>query len=132
MIVDTNVLLRSLDRDAGPHGSAVRTRVEAARATGETLTVLAATVLEVAYVLESIRAGYGWDRDVIAHAVEAVVDDPAFAVEHGEALREAAASYRARAIDLHDCFISAIGKQRGERVLSFDDDLRRLGNIERP
>ena len=132
MIVDTNVVLRSFDRDAGPQGSAARARVEAARATGETLTVLAATVLEVVSVLESVRAGYGWERDVIAHAVEAVLDDPAFAVEHEDALREAAVSYRARAIDLHDCFISAIAKQRGDHVLSFDDDLRRLGNIERP
>lgn len=54
------------------------------------MTVLAVTVLEVAYVLESSHAGYGWDRADIARAVEAVVDELALAVEHGEALRAAA------------------------------------------
>ncbi len=55
VIVDTNVLLRALDRDAGAQGAAVRARVQAARLTGDTLTVLSVTVLEVAYVLESAR-----------------------------------------------------------------------------
>lgn len=132
MIVDTNVLLRALDRDEGAQGSAVRARIETARSTGDALTVLAVTVLEAAYVLESARTGYGWDRKAIAKAIEAVVDEPAFAVEHGEALLTAAAIYAARPIDLHDCFLSAVGQERGLRVLSFDEDLRRLGNSERP
>lgn len=132
MITDSNVLLRALDRDTGDQARAVRARIEAARAGGDRLTVLSATVLEVAYVLQSARAGYGWDRDAVARAVEAIVDDPAFEVEHGESLRTAAASHRERSIDLHDCFLSAVGQQRGARVLSFDDDLRRLGNSEHP
>ena len=132
MIVDTNVLLRALDGDTSAHGQAVRNRVETARRTGQKLTVLSATLLEVAYVLESARAGYGWNRNDIARAVEAVLDDPAFEVEHSEALRNAAASYRARSVDLHDCLLSAVANQRQTRVLSFDEDLRRLGNSERP
>lgn len=130
MIADTNVLLRALD-DAGDQARAARSRIEAARASGDQLTVLSATVLEVAYVLESARAGYGWDRDAVARAVEAIVNEPAFSVEHGEALRAAVAGYRERSIDLHDCLLSAIADQRGTRVLSFDDDLRRLGDCER-
>jgi predicted nucleic-acid-binding protein len=132
VIVDTNVLLRALDGDTSAHGQAVRNRVETARRAGQKLTVLSATLLEVAYVLESARAGYGWNRNDIARAVEAVLDDPAFEVEHGEALRNATASYRARSVDLHDCLLSAVADQRQTRVLSFDEDLRRLGNSERP
>jgi len=132
VILDTNVLVRTLDRDPGPQGRAARERVETARETGGKLTVLAATVLEAAYVLESERAGYGWDRDAVASAVEAIVDDPAFDVEHADALRAASASYRARSIDLHDCLLSALAGERSTKVLSFDDDLRRLGNSEQP
>jgi predicted nucleic-acid-binding protein len=131
VIVDANVLLRSLDR-AGGQAAAVRARVKNARATGERLIVLSATVLEVAYVLESAAAGYGWEREQIAQAVEAIVEDPAFAVEHAHALRAAAATYRERSIDLHDCLLSAVATERGLKVLSFDDDLRRLGTSERP
>ncbi len=90
--------------------------------------MLAATVLEVAFVLASAAAGYGWDRGAVAAALEAMIDEPGFAVEHGPALRAAAATYRARAIDLHDCFLDAIARERATRVLSFDADLARLGS----
>ncbi len=131
MIADANVVLRILDRDSGPHGRAARARVQTAR-TGEPIEVLAATVLEIAFVLESAAAGYGWDRVAVAAAVEAIVDEPGFAVEHAEALRVAAATYRARKIDLHDCYLDAVARERGMRVLSFDRGLARLGTGKRP
>ena len=131
MIADANVIVRILERDAGSHGRAARARVAAARA-GEPIGVLAATVLEIAYVLQSAAAGYGWDRAAVADAVEAIVDEPGFAVEHGAALRAASATYRERNVDLHDCFLDAIARARGVRVLSFDGDLVRLGTGERP
>lgn len=131
MIADANVVLRILDCDPAAHGRAARARVETARA-GERITVLAATVLEIAFVLESSAAGYGWDRMAVAAAVEAIVDEPAFAVEHGEALRAAASTYRDHRIDLHDCYLDAVARERHMRVLSFDKDLARLGSGERP
>ncbi len=132
MIVDTNVLLRILDGADGAESQAARARVAVAREHGERLSVLAATVLEVAYVLESAQAGYGWDRSAVTRAVTAVVDEPGFDVEHGGALRAATAAYQERAVDLHDCLLDAIARERKTRVLSFDADLRRLGTGERP
>ncbi len=131
MIADTNVLLRILERDGGAHGRAARARVETARA-GEPIAVLAATVLEVAFVLESLEAGYGWGRDSVAAAVEAVADEPGFNVEHGSALRAAADTYRERTIDLHDCYLDAVARERDTGVLSFDGDLAKLGTGEHP
>jgi predicted nucleic-acid-binding protein len=80
----------------------------------------------------SPAAGYGWDRADIARAIDAVLDEPAFVVEHADALRGAISSHRARSIDLHDCLLSAVAAERATRVLSFDEDLRTLGNSERP
>lgn len=57
VIADTNVLLRVLEGDPGSHGKAARARVATARETGEAMTVLAATVLEAAFVLESAAEG---------------------------------------------------------------------------
>ncbi len=131
MIADTNVLLRMLDGDSGAHGRAARARVEVARAS-QPIELLAATVLEVGFVLQSRAAGYGWDRAAVASAVEAIIDEPGFAVEHGEALRLAAATYRAHKIDLHDCYLDAVAREGATRVLSFDRDLTRLGTGERP
>jgi predicted nucleic-acid-binding protein len=85
VIADTNVLLRILERDAGAHGRASRIRVEKP-APGTRFKVLAATALEVTFVLESGNAGYGWDRGSVAAAVEAITDEPGFMVEHGDAL----------------------------------------------
>lgn len=132
MIVDTNVLLRLLDGGTGAHARAARQRVVEARTTGARLSVLSATVLEVGYVLENSAAGYGWNRAAVADAVNAIVDEPAFAVEHGAALRSAVATYRDRSIDLHDCLLSALADERETLVLSFDADIRKLGNSERP
>jgi predicted nucleic-acid-binding protein len=132
VILDTNVLLRALDGDPGAQGQAARARIAQAREDGNQLTVLAATVLEVAYVLESSRAGYGWPRDAVADAITAVIEDPALEVEHADALRTAVAEYRARSVDLHDCLLSAIAAERDTAVLSFDEDLRRMGHHEFP
>lgn len=131
MIADANVLLRILEGDRGAHGHAARARVETARA-GDRIGVLAATVLETSFVLESSAAGYGWDRGAVADAVQAIVDEPGFAVEHGRALSAAATTYRNRGIDLHDCYLDAIARERRTRVLSFDSDLTRLGSGEQP
>ncbi len=62
----------------------------------------------------------------------AIVDEPGFTVEQGAALRAAAATYSDHRIDLHDCFLDAIARERGTLVLSFDADLKRLGTGERP
>lgn len=132
MIVDTNALLCALGARSGPQTDAVRARVQRARESGETLTVLSATVLEAAYVLASVAAGFGWERVAVAAALEAITDEPGFDVEHASALRSAAATHRARAIDPHDCFLSALSTARQVRVLSFDNDFRRLGTQERP
>jgi predicted nucleic-acid-binding protein len=132
VIVDANVLLRALEGGASAQARAVRRRIEAARGSSEKLAVLSATVLEVVYVLESEPAGFGWGRDDVARAIEAVLDEPAFSVEHQHGLRDAMAVYRSRSIDLHDCLLSAIATERNDRVLSFDKDLRKLGNAEQP
>jgi predicted nucleic-acid-binding protein len=132
VIADTNVLLRALDADAGRQATAVRARIETARTADARITVLAATVLEVAYVLESAAAGYGWDRQEVARAIDAIVNEPAFDVEHSQALATAASTYRSRLIDLHDCLLAAVATQRGTRVLSFDADLCKLGIGETP
>jgi predicted nucleic-acid-binding protein len=132
MLADANVLLRGLDGSESPHSEAVRKRIEAARADGLKFTVLSATVLEVVYVLESAQAGYGWNRRDISSAVSAIVNEPAFDVEHGEPLAEAAAVYGSRSIDLHDCLLAAIAGRDGTRVLTFDADLRKLGVAEQP
>jgi predicted nucleic-acid-binding protein len=132
MIVDTNVLIRSLGAAEDRQSAAVRARIARARTDGVTHTVLSATVLETAYVLASAAAGYGWERVDVAAAVTAITAEPAFEVEHASALRTAADTYRARSIDLHDCFLAAMAAERAIRVLSFDDDFRRLGVRETP
>lgn len=131
MIADANVLLRIIDGESSAHSRAARARVQDARDEAA-IGVLAATVLEVALVLEGSAAGYGWTRASVASAVEAIVDEPGFAVEHADALRVAATTYRNRAFDLHDCYLDAIARERGGRALSFARDFVKLGTGERP
>jgi predicted nucleic-acid-binding protein len=132
LIVDTNVLIRTLGQGSGAHTSAARARVATARSERRRLTVLSATVLQVSFVLASTRSGFGWERNAVADAIETILDEEAFEVEHAQALRASLVSYRARSIELLDCFLSAMANERGTKVLSFDDDLRKLGNREVP
>lgn len=132
MIVDTNVLVRALADQADPQAERARRRFVDARRAQVRLTVASSTVMEVAYVLGSSSAGYGWRRPAIADAVESLLEESALDVEHAAALRVAVAAYRARSIDLHDCLLDALATQRGTKVLSFDDDLRKLGHRELP
>lgn len=122
LIADTNVLLRSLDGEQTAHSRAARARVQRARL-GPPIAVLAATVLEVAYVLESSAAGYRWPRDVVASAVEAIVNDPGFEVEHGQALHAAASRYRDHAYRKVDPS-GNVGRQPAEMDVSFDHVFR--------
>jgi predicted nucleic-acid-binding protein len=53
-------------------------------------------------------------------------------VERADALRTAVTEYRARSVDLHDCLLNAVAAERDTAVLSFDEDLRRMGHHEFP
>jgi len=130
LIIDTHVLLRLVDGPDGPDGpqyAQVSAALEQALKQGERIIVTAATMHEVVFVLASARTGYGYTRTEVAAEVAWLLDTPELDVEHASALRHAAASYAEhKAIDFHDCYLSALGRVVDQRVFSLDEDFDKL------
>lgn len=132
MIADTNFILRALDPANKTHGDRARKRIQAARSSGQKIRVLAATVIEVAYVLQADIPQYRYDRRTTAVTLRLVVEEPAFEVEQMEPILAAIGLFEESNADLHACYLAACASASGERVLSFDRDLRKLKAAEEP
>lgn len=132
MLIDTNIILRSLSGEPDAQAVAVRQRIADIRAADERATVLSATLLQVDYVLSSPATGNGWPRAEIADALRTVLAERAFAIEHAAAWQRALEIYESRSIDLDDCLMAALAEQAGTKVLSSDRDLHKLGVGEYP
>jgi predicted nucleic acid-binding protein len=126
MLIDTNVLLRVFDGPGQPQYDEARRRIVACIEAGEPLRVLSATVMEVAFVLASVEAGYGLSREEIVQALSAVLEDPSLTVDDVAILRRAVQLFAQHPIDLQDCYLAAAAEATGERLFSFDKDFDRL------
>lgn len=127
MIADTNFLLRALDQGDSDHGHKARKVLERHRIRGHQISVYAATVIEVAYVLRSVAAGYGYSPAEVSEAVHLILEEPALEVESRESLLLATKLHAEKGIDFHDCYLASIAMTNGEKVFSFDADFRKLG-----
>ncbi len=126
MLVDANVLLRVFDGpDHTQHADAVA-MIRDALEHGETLRVLPNTLIEMAFVLSSKPAGYGYERSVVAQALSAVLDDPSLLVDGEAVWRRALDLYVEYPVDLDDLYLAAVAEDAKDRVLSFDRDFDRL------
>ena len=131
MLADTNFLLRALEAGESEHNLRARERISALRDKGEKAEILPSTVLELVYVLESKKLGYGWPANKIAEAVTALVEEPATNV-HEEVISLAAGLYLKHHCDFHDCYLAAFAKRKHAKVLSFESDLQKLGVGAKP
>jgi predicted nucleic-acid-binding protein len=112
---DSNVVLRILVRDDA----------EQLTAAEEWVVALA----EVAWVLE---AGYSIHPDVVADAVEMLLDHETLIVQDADVVVAALARFRKRpTVDLSDCLILEGARRAGHLPLgTFDRDLAKLDGAE--
>jgi predicted nucleic-acid-binding protein len=130
LAIDTNVLVRLLVVDDEGQQQAAAARMATARAEGVDVLVADVVVAEVSWVLDAV---YGYRREQIADAVEALTRTEPFAFEDVGVVRQAVALYRSGPADLSDYLIVSKALQRGaERVLTFDRRLSRHAACEAP
>ena len=91
LAADTNILVRLLVSDDLAQQRAVTTRLQAIEATGGRVLVTGVVLAELSWVLES---AYGYGRDDIARAIEAVVTTSPFSVDDQTAVIEALDGFR--------------------------------------
>ncbi len=126
MIVDTNILLRLIDGPDAPQNEQAARLVRNAREAEESLVVTEATFIEVGFVLQGPRAGYGWEVGEVAGVLLDLLETVPFTFERTAVLRRAVAIYRATGFDLHDCYLQARAEEADDEVLSLNGDFKRM------
>jgi predicted nucleic-acid-binding protein len=124
-IVDTNVVVRFLRDQESQHQDAVGI-FEKAAAEKRRLVLLDVIVAESIFVLSKT---YGLGRLEVAEAMEKILDHPAIGVATPDILREALAKYATTRLHFVDCYLMAVARPAGRRVVTFDKGIGNRGNI---
>lgn len=125
--LDTNVLVRVLVDDGSPDVAKARNFVAARAAGGHDFCVDAVVLAETVWVLETV---FGYGRADIAAAIDALLNNAAYAVDGREAVAAALVGFRATRADFSDCLIAARNAAAGcERTATLDKAMRRLPGV---
>jgi predicted nucleic acid-binding protein len=120
-LVDTNVLVRLVMRDAPDHVAQAEAAVDTATA-GE-LHVLDAVIDETCTVL-GLNHLYGMPRELICDSLERILKHPAF--ETSDVARQALKAFRRQPkLNFVDCLLLILSDGRRSGVLTFDKDLQK-------
>lgn len=87
------------------------------------LRVHAIVVAEAVWVLESF---YEYSKQDIAGALIPLLEQPALRVEGARTVVRALETMSERNVDLADALLAETARSRGESVVSFDRDFRKL------
>ncbi|MEA3276846.1 MAG: type II toxin-antitoxin system VapC family toxin [Pseudomonadota bacterium] len=120
--VDTNLLVRILVDDPGQPAQVDAARALASKA--RQVFVPLVVQVETVWVLES---GYGLPKEKVAHALEQLEVNDAFALEDENLCHSALELYRSSNADYADCVILTNCRTRGLRLHTFD---KRLGKLD--
>ncbi|MFA6033340.1 MAG: PIN domain-containing protein [Myxococcota bacterium] len=116
--LDTNALVRFLVRDDEKQAQAVRRIISEAEGSGTSLFVSLLVLLETVWVLGST---YGFDRDTIVRALDAITALRGLELEDRESVCELCQVAGTQPAGIPDLLIGIVARSRGcENVLTFD------------
>jgi len=126
--LDTNILLRLLVDDGSPDVQKARRWAAAQAVAGEAFYVDAVVLVEVVWVLESV---FGYARNEIAVAIDALLGNAAYTVDTREAVAYALAAFRTGNFDFSDCLIVARCAHAGCAITAtLDKGMRKLSGAK--
>ncbi len=117
LALDTNVLVRYLAQDDVKQSAAATHLIEQRLSPTERGFVSLVALLETVWVMQS---RYAADTALIAGILSDLLDTSVLELQDAAAVRAALPRYRVGGVDLHDCLIVGLAKQRGARVVTFD------------
>jgi len=121
--VDANVLLRFLTGDPPELAGRASRLLEGAERDGLPLRVHPVVVAETVWVLQSF---YGYPKGEISAALVPLLEHPALRVEGARIVLEALETMASGNVDFADALLAETARSRGEGVVSFDKDFRKL------
>ena len=126
--LDTNVLVRYLVQDDLDQARRATLFIEQTAAAGEQLLIDAVVLCELVWVLD---AAYGYRKDSLVDAIEAVLLTAQFHVDEKDVAWAALADYKNSRADFADCLIGRVNQSRGsETTVTFDKSLKTLPTFE--
>lgn len=121
--LDANVLLRFLTGSPPELAGRAAGFLEEAQRGGVSLRVHSVVVAETVWVLESF---YGYSKQEISGVLIPLLEQPALRVEGAKTVVRALETMAEGNVDFADALLAETARSRGEGVVSFDRDFRRL------
>jgi predicted nucleic-acid-binding protein len=125
-LVDTNLILRYLVQDHERHAKAAGKLFDACDRGDLLLVILPAGLAESVSVLESF---YGHARADIALTLGRLISSPGIEIRDPRVHLDALNRYRKSKAHFVDCLIAANAVAENISVASFDQDLRKFGDV---
>jgi predicted nucleic acid-binding protein len=121
--LDANVLLRFLTGSPQELAGRAARLLEKAQRSEISLRVHPVVVAETVWVLESF---YGYSRGEISSALIPLLEQPALRVEGVRTVVRALEAMARNNVDFVDALLAETARSRGEGIVSFDKDFRKL------
>jgi predicted nucleic acid-binding protein len=121
--LDANVLLRFLTGSPPELAGRAERLLEEAQRGGVPLRVHPVVVAETVWVLESF---YEYSKQKISGVLIPLLEQPALRVEGAKTVVRALETMAQGNVDFADALLAETARSRGEGVVSFDRDFRRL------
>lgn len=128
LLLDANVLVRFLVQDDAKQGPAATALLEAAERGERRLHLDSLAVAETVYVLVG---RYHRNRDDVATALLAVVQNAGVETAETEIVADALRRYAGAKVDFADAWLAARAAHLGFGVASFDRDIDKFKDIRR-
>ena len=122
--LDANVILRFLTGDPADLAGKARRVIRRASEGEVVLRIATVVIAEVVWVLGSY---YQAPRDLIADQVRGLVLADGIDVENREEVLDALRTMQDANVSFVDAYLAAVARARGEPVVTFDADFKRLG-----
>jgi len=127
-LVDANVILRFITKDPPDLADAARNLFKQAEAGEISLIILAITVAEVVWVLESF---YAYPKIQVAETFGAFLRCDGLQVEQANLIQEALSLYQGNNLDFADALMASTALRKGPlSIFSFDRHFDRVAGIE--
>ena len=124
VLLDAHVLLRYLTGDPVPMADRARALLERAESGEFVLVLTPLTIAECVWVLKSL---YKQPLTAIADALQQVLALDGLRMQDAGLVTDALSTMARANIDFADAYLAELGKTRGLKVATFDQDFRRLG-----
>lgn len=125
-LVDTNLIVRYLVQDHEKHARAAGKLFDACDRGEVVIVVLPVVLAECVFVLESF---YQNARDAISSALSLLLSSPGVEITDLTIHLDALDRYKATRAHFVDCLVAATAVAKNLPVSSFDQDLRKFGDV---